>query len=733
MSKLPLIKAVVPKLIQDAIRQYQTGQLDQACQSCDQVLALVPMECNALHLKGVMAYQAGSYKHAADWVRKAISANSSIPDYYNTLGNALQAQGKQDKAIEQYHKALTLSPGHPVALNNIANVFLDKRQYADAVKHYQQALVNKPDYVEACCGLGNTLRLQGRIDKAIESFRQAASIRPDYPAAHVLLGEALRETGSLSNVVTHYRQSVKLCPNSPEVLNGLGNVLKEMRHYNEAIECFYRAIRLKPYSAELHNNLGNTLKEQGRIGEAIKQLERALELKPEFAEARNNLGNAFLEQGRLKEAITCYQEALRLWPEDAGTYSNYLYAINYSPDHDAAEVFAEHVRFAERHEVPLTKYIKPHHNSCDESRRLRIGYVSPDFCGHSVAYFLEPVLASHDQDQFEIYCYYNNVVEDEVTRRLQGYASHWRVIAGVPDGQVARIIRDDRIDILVDLAGHTAMNRLLVFARKPAPVQATWVGYLNTTGLSSMDYRITDSYACPPGQYEHLHTEELLRLPVVQGCYRPPAESPVVSPAPFLDAGYITFGSFNNLAKVTSEVIRCWSGILTAVPDSHLLMVARGLEQGGERVLAEFNSHGIVSGRLVLMGAQPLSSYLALHNQVDIQLDTFPYTGGTVTCHSLWMGVPVVTMTGNAVTSRNGASIIGSLGLDEMVAHSMDEYITIAKGLAGDPERLQDLRGVMRERMQASPIMKPGQVTDALEKAYKRIWEKWCRETQKTH
>jgi len=285
----------------------------------------------------------------------------------------------------------------------------------------------------------------------------------------------------------------------------------------------------------------------------------------------------------------------------------------------------------------------------------------------------------------------------------------------------------------VDLAGHTAMNRLLVFARKPAPVQATWLGYLNTTGLKSMDYRITDAYACPPGKAEQYHSESLLHLPVVQGCYQPPSGTPAVGPSPFIDTGYITFGSFNNLAKITPEVIRCWSGILSKVPGSHLLMVARGLEQGADRVRAEFHSHGIDSERLQLMGAQPFDEYLALHGKVDIQLDTFPYTGGTVTCHSLWMGVPVVTVIGDTVTSRNGASILGALGLDGLVAHSPDEYLKIAVDLAGDRGRLQGLRSSLRERMLASPIMNPGQVTESLERAYQSIWERWCTSRAASH
>ena len=728
-----LTNAAIPQLIQDAVRLYQAGQFSRARQLCDQVLQRAPMECNTLHLRGVIDYTEGNYTAAAAWVRKAIAANPRSPDYYNTLGNVLRAQGARDVAIEQYRKALSIAPEHPVALNNFANVLVEEGQYEAAVQRYREALALKPDYAEAWLGLGNALRLQGLTDAAADGLGRALALRPVYPMAHILLAEVLRRTAGLNAVIAHYRKAVTLCPYSPDVLNGLGNALRDMRNYDEAVDCLTRAIRLKPGSAELHNNLGNTLKEQGRSGDAIKHLERALELKPDFAEARNNLGNAFLEQGRLNEAIACYKKALRLWPDDAGTHSNYLYAINYDPDHDPAEVFAEHVRFAERHEAPLSRYIKSHHNTCDESRRLRIGYVSPDFCGHSVAYFLEPVLASHDLDQFEIYCYYNNFVEDDVTRRLQGYASHWRVIAGVSDEQVARLIRNDKIDILVDLAGHTAMNRLLVFARKPAPVQATWVGYLNTTGLTAMDYRITDRYACPPGKYEQWHTEELLRLPVVQGCYRPPPESPAVGPTPCIDAGYVKFGSFNNLAKVTSAVTRCWSEILKNVPDSRLLMVARGLEQGKDRILSEFHSHGIDSGRLELRGAQPFGSYLALHNQLDIHLDTFPYTGGTVTCHSLWMGVPVVTMAGNAVTSRNGASILGALGLDNLVAHSTNTYVKIAKELARDPEKLQVLRSGMRERMRASSVMNPGQVTDSLEKAYKRIWEKWCRERHRAH
>ena len=370
--------------------------------------------------------------------------------------------------------------------------------------------------------------------------------------------------------------------------------------------------------------------------------------------------------------------------------------------------------------------VQPHTNDCIKKRRLRIGYVSPDFRAHSVAYFIEPVLKYHDSGHYEIFCYYNHTVEDSVTRRLRAHTDHWRTISGLSDDEAAQLIRKDHIDILVDLAGHTGNNRLLVFARKPAPIQATWLGYLNTTGLAAMDYRITDHSASPPGITDRYHSENLIRLPDSQWCYQPPAECPPVTPLPALTTGLITFGSLHNLAKVTPEVIRLWSRVLMVIPDSRLIMAARGLNRLRLQMEERFAEDRIKSSRLELLDAMPFDEYLALHQRIDVNLDTFPYSGGTTTCHSLWMGVPIITLAGETVTSRGGASLLGSLRLTELIAKSETEYLDIAVHLGKKIEFLAAIRTGLRERMINSPLTNAQNFTKNLEQAYRDMWERWC-------
>ena len=388
----------------------------------------------------------------------------------------------------------------------------------------------------------------------------------------------------------------------------------------------------------------------------------------------------------------------------------------------------QHKHYAAQFEAPLAHFVRQHRNDADPGRRIKVGYVSADFRDHAVAYFIEPVLAHHAHDKFEIFCYYNHIRTDAVTKRLQGYVDHWRTIAGLSDDEADRLIREDQIDILVDLAGHTALNRLPVFARKSAPVQVTWLGYLNTTGLASMDYRITDVWASPPGESDRYNTETLLRMPDSQWCYHPPPKAPRVNDLPALESGQITFGSFHTLAKITPLITRLWSDVLNAIPASRLLMVARGLEQQQtkEEVQSRFARHGIEAGRIDFLGSQSFENYLRLHQQIDINLDTSPYTGGTTTCHSLWMGVPVITLAGKTATSRGGASLLNALGLSDLVAQTEEEYINIARKLSADRTGLRSMKLDLRSMMARSPLTNGEQFTQYLERIYREIWASWC-------
>jgi predicted O-linked N-acetylglucosamine transferase (SPINDLY family) len=466
-----------------------------------------------------------------------------------------------------------------------------------------------------------------------------------------------------------------------------------------------------------------------RFQEAADRFRTALAIDPNLAEAENGLASALRDLGHVDAAIEAARRALRLRPDDRDVHSQLLFTLLHSPEIAPQQVFEEHREWARRHAAGLRSVSETHSNSREPGRRLRIGYVSGDFRHHSIAQFFEPVLARHDFSALDIFCYSNLAHADETTERLRSSAAHWREIAPLDDESVAELIRSDEIDILVDLSGHTRYNRLLVFARRPAPVQATWLGYMNTTGLDTIDYRITDARASPEGPLDALHSERLVRLPDSQWCYQPPPGCPEVTIPPAVREGKpVTFGAFSSLAKIGPRVIALWCKLLERLPDARLLIVGLGLESIREEYLSRFTARGIAPGRIELRAFQSFLDYLAMHADADAILDTFPYTGGTTTCHALWMGVPVVSLAGESAPSRGGASLLGTIGLEELVADTPEQYLDKACSLAGDLGRLSTLREGMRARMSASPLMDTARFTRHLEQAYRSMWHRWCQD-----
>jgi protein O-GlcNAc transferase len=484
------------------------------------------------------------------------------------------------------------------------------------------------------------------------------------------------------------------------------------------------ALRLRPDNAEWHSNLGSLLQAKGFLTEAEESYRRAQALKPAASFVSENLGSVLTAQGRMDEALAVYREGLRRNPSHARIRSNLLLALNYLADQEPTEVLREH-RAWEQAQCMVQAPVRVFANDLNPDRRLRIGYLSPDFRTHSVAYFLEPLLASHDHDAFEIYCYSDVPRPDATTVRLQAMADHWCEIAGLSDADVVALVMADGIDVLVDLAGHTACNRLSVFARRPAPVQVSWLGYPNTTGLPAMDCRITDALADPPGR-EAYHTEKLVRLEDCFLCYLPPSDAPEVEPLPAERNGFITFGSFNNLAKMQPGVIALWSEILRVVPEARLLLKNPSLTDSATRewIATMFESHGVGRGRLELLGHTPTPrEHLMLYGRVDIALDTFPYNGTTTTCEALWMGVPVVTLAGETHAGRIGVSLLTSLGLTQLIAETKEEYIACALNLCSSPEQLVVSRASLRDRLSCSPLCDAGRFACRMESAFRAIWQ----------
>ena len=550
------------------------------------------------------------------------------------------------------------------------------------------------------------------------------------PARRVALAEALhvaaqlQQGGQIPTAKMVFELIVAADADHADAIFFLGVTCHQLGQSAQGIDFMRRAIVLQPNNRLYHFNFGIINAEMGDTDAAMAAYQRSNEIQP-TAEACNNCAGLLLNEGRLDEASELFRRGGELSPDDVNQQSNFLYTLSYKPHPNVREIFNWHKQFGQRHERAIA--LMPPRTRIDGARadqRLRIGYVSADFHQHAVAHFIEPVLAAHDSKRFEIFCYYNYPAADAVTGRFEKLAHHWRVIANRSDEDVANMIRADGIDILVDLAGHTPLNRLRVFARKPAPVQASWIGYSSTTGLTRMDYRITDTISDPIGVTDDLYTEKLVRLPDTFSCFQPLANSPDVGVLPATQRGHVTFGSFNNFIKMTQEVLQTWARILQRVPTSMLLLKYRSFEAQKIRalVLAAFAKHGVQPARIHFLGSDDYHTHLRAYHQVDIALDTFPHNGDTTTCDALWMGVPVVVNTGVNHVGLMGASRLRSVGLEDLVARDNDNYVDIACALANDVPRLEKLRATLRETMKASPLMDAPRFTRNLEAAYENMW-----------
>ena len=700
------------------------GRLQDAETIYRGILDADPENVEALHLLGALLNQLRNFPASVEVMEKAVRCRPSNPVLRNNLGNALKDAGRPADAEKSYREALKRRPDFADAHSNLGWLLQSMGRLREAEQSLRKALAFEPRHAQAHNHLGMVLGDLGRLQEAKESFRRALAIHPHFPHAHHNLGITLMKLAQPAEAERALREALVLEPQLATAHSYLGDALLELGRWEEAEQSYRQALALQPAVALTHNNLGNVLWKLGRLEEAEQSYRQTLALEPSLAMAHNNLGNVLRELGRLEEAERSCRQALALEPQLASAYSNLALLLNYMPGRTPAEIYAEHREFG--HRFRQNDDLRPFHNIPDAERRLRIGYVSGDLRHHSVAFFIEPVLAKHDRREFEVVCYYAFPRSDATTRRLKCYVERWREVSGLNDDTLANLIREDAIDILVDLSGHTGNNRLLMFARKPAPVQVTWLGYLNTTGLDTMDWRITDTRASPEGPLDNFHSEKLLRLPESQWCYQPPEHCPNTAPPPSASAGFFTFAAFSTPAKINPEIIDLWRRLLERVPGSRLLIAASGLSSIPAEYRERFTRHGIDQQRLDLISSKPLGDYLALHSLVDVILDTFPYTGGTTTCHALWMGVPVVSLVGDTATSRGGASLLCAVDLAELVAVTPDQYLDIAASLARDPQRLATLRAGLRERVRSSALTNAGRFTRHLEKAYRTIWRSWC-------
>lgn len=742
-----------------ALAQRELGELGEARDLLARVTSLRPSFAEAQGNLGLVCAELGDPGAAERAFRQALALKPELPEVWFNLGNLLKAtdqaqaaiscfeealrhkplagaehslaetlleSGEAASAIEHFRKALALAPGTPLVWHHLGVALLGQGQAEEAVACLYRATQLQPDSAEAHNDLGNALNDYDRVPEAAACYERALALGPGLVEAWNNLGNALRRLGQPRESEQCFRRALALKPDFAEASLNLGIVLKNANRADEAIYFFRQALRGKPDMVEAYNNLGVVFTERGRQAEACEALETALRLRPGFAEAWNNLGNVHKNAGDLGNALKAFAHAVELKPGFSGAHSNFLFTLNFADGIEPAAIAEAHREWGWRHAQGLDQGT-PHANLPDPDRRLKIAYVSPDFRNHACAFFLEPLLRAHHREAVEVYAYAEIAQPDSTTERLQQLVDVWRTTTGLPDEQVAAALRADGIDIVIDLAGHSANNRLLALARKPAPVQVTYLGYPATTGLVAMDWRLTDAVTEPAGTTEAFYTERLYRLPHSLWCYQPFDDMQAELPAlPALARGHVTFGSFNSYAKIGPRVVALWATVLRALPSAsiRLVTVPSGVAQAA--LWKAFEQLGVARSRVHLQDRLPREQYIAALHEVDIALDPFPCNGGTTTCDALWMGLPVVALEGNTFLSRASLSVLAAAGYAHFAAQDEHDYIARCVALASDLDVLAAERAGMRARLLASPLLQAETFARDVEAAYRAMWRAWC-------
>jgi len=694
-------------------------------------------EQDAMHLidEGHIHEADGRIDEAMQCYLDAIRRAPKLARAHHNYGNALLAKGDLKGALDAFKTAIKLEPDYAQVHCSMGVALKELGQLDNAVDSYKRAIALNPDLVEARNNLGlisnelfyrgNILASQGQLESAVEIYLQALEINPDFAEVHCNLGLAQQELGLLDEAVAHYQLALEIKPYLPEAHSNLGSALHKLSKFENAIASYRCAVNLQPDFFEAHCNLGLALQKIGQVDSAIASYRRALEIKPDYAEAYSNLGLALQSIGQLEGAVANFQRALEIKPDLHQARSELLFTLNFTARHTPMHYLGlarEFGRF-----VAETTGIRFSAWHCEaQPKRLRVGLVSGDFRIHPVGYFLEGLLSHINPDRIELIAYPNHYEEDALTARILPYFSAWKPLFGLNDEAAAHLIHDDGVHVLLDISNHTGQNRLTMFAWKPAPVQATWLGLPSTSGLAEMDYVLGDPYAIP-AEFESHFSEAVWRMPESCLCLAVP-DSPVnVAPLPALSEGYVTFGSFNHLTKMTEEVVAVWSRVLKAVPNSRLMLKTKQLSDPAacEKTRQRFVSCGIAPERLLISGTlASRDDHLAAYNKVDIALDTFPYPGVTTSAEALWMGVPVLSMRGDRFISRTAGSIAYNAGLPDWIAADEDDCVAKAVGFTSNLERLATLRAGLRQQVIASPLFDAPRFARNFEDA---LWGMWQR------
>ena len=706
------------------IVQHQLGHLDEAVMSYRRAVEIKPDFVTAHYNRANALLQLGQLEDAAANYRRALELQPEFAEAHCNLGIVLQQLGRIGDALTNFRRAVEIRPLFAQALYNHANALREVGQFDDAIATYHQALEIQPDYAEARLNLGNTLKDSGRFEDAMASYHVALEIRPEFAEAHCSLGSLLQKLGRHEDAVVSFRRALAINPEFAEAHFNQANALYDLGQLDNALASYRRALSIKPDYVAAHSNLGNVQRDSGRLGDAIASFHRALAISPEYVEAHVNLGNALKDCGRLDDAVTSYRRALEIKPDFAIAHSNLLFALNYSARHTHSHCLEEARQYGKNMLVRATRFSDW---SCvSEPKQLRVGLVSGDFRNHPVGFFLEGLLRLLDPTRVELIAYPTFEEADETNAIIRRQVSTWKPLVGQSDEAATRLIHADGVHVLLDLSGHTDKNRLPIFASKPAPVQCTWLGYFATTGVPEIDFLLGDPYVTPVEEESHF-TERIWRLPDAYMCFAPPRVELEVGALPALSVGSVTFGCFNNLAKMNDAVVALWARILQAVPGSRLLLKTVQLNDLAVRETTHqrFATRGIAADRLILEGSSPRAELLAAYNRVDIALDPFPYPGGTTSVEGLWMGVPFITRRGDRFLSHVGETIAQNSGLSDWIAADDEDYLVKATEFASNLPRLSNLRAGLRPQVLASPMFDAARFARNFEAALWGMWRSW--------
>ncbi|MES2991035.1 MAG: tetratricopeptide repeat protein [Pseudomonadota bacterium] len=664
---------------------------------------------------------AGDTEAARGAITAAIALNPENADFHHYLGNLCMTESDAPAALESYERAIALRPAFAQVHANMGWAHHALKRFDEAIDSYERALAIDPSLAEAHLKTGLTRKAQRRLDDADTALQRAVDLQPDNAEALNHLGIVQQERGQLDSAIQNYRRAIALRPELPGGYANLGLALYEQGDVVEAIVTYRKGLAIKPI-AEMHDNLATALQKRGLVDEAIEHYHLAIALQPDNLNTRCNLAAALAEGGEPQQAIAAYRQILELHPRHMVAHSNLLLSLSVDERCSPAEYLAEARRFDSKLATNKSEFDRPDDIG---RRRLRIGFVSGDLRGHPVGYFLEGVLRCLDLTQFELFAYPTIAKHDELTARIRPLFAGWRLLKGLDDAAAAKAIRADGIDILLDLAGHSGENRLPLFGLRPAPVQVSWLGYFASTGVSAIDYVLADDVCVPPGS-EQFFTERVWRLPETRLCFTPPAEgsTPEVTALPALRNGHITFGCFQRLPKINDAVLDVWGRVFAALPNARLLLQSHqtGRPLYAEQISARLEAAGISRDRATVRGPAPRDSYLESYGEVDIVLDTFPYTGGTTTCEALWMGVPTITLTGESMIARQGVAMMSAARLPDWVAADAGQYVGKAVAFGTAVDELAQLRATLRQRIQGTPLFDIQLFAHRLGAALTGIW-----------